>query len=66
MDAPYRGRGVARLLCKALEDWTVDLGCTEFASDVLVHNETGQKVHEPLSFEETEHVVYYVKRHTRV
>jgi aminoglycoside 6'-N-acetyltransferase I len=61
VQAPYRGRGLARLLCQTLERWAADLGCAEFASDVLLHNEAGQIAHEALSFEETERVVYYVK-----
>ena len=62
VQAPYRGRGLARLLCRTLERWATDLGCAEFASDVLLHNEAGQTAHEALGFEETERVVYYVKR----
>ena len=62
VEVPYRGRGLARLLCNALEGWATGLGCSEFASDVLLHNEMGQKVHEALRFEESERVVFYVKR----
>src|ERR1700730_17708914 len=56
VEIPYRGRGLARLLCKALENWATGLGCTEFASDVLLHNKTGQRVHEALSVEESDRV----------
>jgi aminoglycoside 6'-N-acetyltransferase I len=59
---PYRGRGLARLLNKALEDWADSLGCTEFASDVLLRNESGQRAHEALGYIETERVVFYAKR----
>ena len=59
---PYRNRGLARVLCDALEDWAADLGCIEFASDVLLQNTLGQKVHEALGFEETERVIFYAKR----
>jgi len=65
VEAPYRGRGLARLLCKALEDWATGLGCTEFASDVLLHNQAGQRAHEALGFEETDRVVFYAKRLAR-
>src|SRR6476659_8789932 len=65
VEAPYRGRGLARLLNKALEEWAASLGCTEFASDVLLHNESGQKAHEALGYEETERVVFYAKRLAR-
>jgi aminoglycoside 6'-N-acetyltransferase I len=50
------------MLCEALEDWAADLGCIEFASDVMLQNALGQKVLEALGFEETERVVFYTKR----
>ena len=65
VEAPYRGRGFARLLNKALEEWAAGLGCTEFASDVWLQNEAGQKAHEALGFEETDRVVFYAKRLAR-
>jgi aminoglycoside 6'-N-acetyltransferase I len=57
----WRNRGLARLLCNAVEDWAAGLGCAEFASDVELHNEDSQKAHRALGFEETERVVYYRK-----
>jgi aminoglycoside 6'-N-acetyltransferase I len=59
---PFRRRGLARLLCKALEGWAREKGCREFASDVLLHNEVGQRLHEGLGFSETDRVVYYKKQ----
>ena len=59
---PFRRRGLARLLCKALESWAKEKGCREFASDVLLHNEVGQRLHEGLGFSETDRVVYYKKQ----
>ena len=57
----YRHRGLARLLCRAVEDWARNLGCREFASDVLVDNTGSQDMHRALGFEETDRVVYYRK-----
>lgn len=57
----YRRGGVARTLCKAVEDWGSHAGCTEFASDALLENEEGRAVHEALGFRETERVVYFLK-----
>ncbi|KLK93190.1 aminoglycoside 6'-acetyltransferase [Microvirga vignae] len=57
----YRKRGIARLLCKAVEDWARGLGCQELASDVEIHNEISQSMHVAVGFEETERVVYYRK-----
>ena len=59
---PFRRCGLARLLCKALEGWAREKGCREFASDVLLHNEVGQRLHEGLGFSETDRVVYYKKQ----
>ena len=61
----HRKQGLARLLCKAVEDWARSLGCTEFASDVLLENTASQGMHAALGFEETERVVYYRKRLSR-
>jgi aminoglycoside 6'-N-acetyltransferase I len=57
----YRKQGIARLLCRAVEDWALGLGCTELASDVEIHNGTSQSMHLAIGFEETERVVYYRK-----
>ena len=61
VDEAWRGRGIARTLCCLAEDWAASRGCSEFASDVLLDNETSQRAHEALGFEETERVVYYLK-----
>lgn len=61
VEPQYRNRGLARLLCRAVEDWARRLGCREFASDVLLENTASQNMHRALGFEETERVVYYRK-----
>jgi aminoglycoside 6'-N-acetyltransferase I len=38
------------------------MGCSEFASDVVLINKVGQQVHEALGFNESERVVFYSKR----
>jgi aminoglycoside 6'-N-acetyltransferase I len=57
----WRRRGVARALCDAVERWGLESGCTEFASDALLENEDGIRLHEALGFRETERVVYFLK-----
>ncbi len=61
VEPEHRNRGLARRLCRAVEDWARRLGCCEFASDVLLENTASQTMHEALGFEETERVVYYRK-----
>ncbi len=57
----HRRHGLARLLCRAVEDWARTRGCRELASDVELHNTGSQGMHMALGFEETERVVYYRK-----
>jgi len=57
----HRKQGIARLLCRAVEDWAIGLGCAELASDVEIHNLASQSMHLAVGFEETERVVYYRK-----
>jgi aminoglycoside 6'-N-acetyltransferase I len=61
VEPEYRNRGLACLLCRAVEAWARRLGCREFASDVLLENTGSQEMHQALGFEETERVVYYRK-----
>src|SRR6478672_7682199 len=62
VEPPDRNRGLARMLCKALEDWAAHPGCIELASDVLLQNALPKIVHEALAIEEAERVVFYTKR----
>jgi aminoglycoside 6'-N-acetyltransferase I len=61
VEPEHRRRGLARLLCRAVENWAMHLGCREFASDALLENTASQNMHKALGFEETERVVYYRK-----
>ena len=62
---PCRGRGIARALCAAAEDWARDQGCREFASDVYIDDADSLAAHVGLGFTETERVVYFRKSLTR-
>ena len=57
----HRKQGIARLLCKAVEDWAIALGCAELASDAEIHNGISRSMHRAVGFEEMERVVYYRK-----
>jgi len=58
----WRRKGVARKLFAAIGDWAQARGCRELASDALLANENSQHAHRALGFEETERVVYFVKK----
>jgi aminoglycoside 6'-N-acetyltransferase I len=57
-----RGGGVGRALGSAVAAWGREAGCTELASDALLENVDSQTFHLALGFEETERVVYYLRR----
>ncbi|MBE7212819.1 MAG: GNAT family N-acetyltransferase [Gluconacetobacter diazotrophicus] len=57
----WRRRGIARALCRAVESWARDRGCTEFASDALLSNTDARHAHRALGFAETERVVFFRK-----
>jgi GNAT superfamily N-acetyltransferase len=62
VDPDWRKRGIARLLCRAVEYWATDLGCSELASDTDLKNTDSQRMHTALDFEETERIVFYRKQ----
>jgi aminoglycoside 6'-N-acetyltransferase I len=57
-----RGSGAGRALVAAVAQWTREQGCSEFASDALLDNESSHRAHAACGFEETERVVYFRKR----
>ena len=61
VDEPARGRGVARALVTAVEEWARSRGCSELASDAYLASEHAHRMHEALGFQETERVVYFRK-----
>lgn len=61
VDEDSRGRGVGRLLVRAVVDWATTRGFSEIASDTHVTNHTSQKAHERLGFVEVDRAVLYRK-----
>lgn len=59
--AEHRGCGVSRSLFDAALDWCRDHGCTEIATDAELENESAQRFHRHLGFEETYRVVQFRK-----
>lgn len=61
VDESLRNQGVARQLVEAAEQWALLKGCTEFGSDVALHNVASQHMHERLGFREANRTVSYIK-----
>jgi len=58
----FRRQGVATSLVRAVERWTIAQGASELASDALINNVDGHRMHAALGFQETERVVGFRKR----
>ncbi len=56
-----RGRGIARTLISVAEQWALEVGCRELASDAPLENLASQAMHLALGFEESERVVFFKK-----
>lgn len=56
-----RGKGLARALVGAVEEWARGRGCSEFASDAPQANTASINMHRALGFEETQRVVFFRK-----
>ena len=56
-----RGKGIARQLLRACEEWAKAQGCREFASDCELTNIQSQRFHERAGFREANRIVCFVK-----
>ena len=57
-----RGRGGARMLLKACEQWAASWGCTEFASDCELDNTGSLAFHLSMGFEEASRNIHFAKK----
>ena len=59
---PFRGKGIARALLGACQDWARARGCTEFASDCELDNEDSLRFHLAAGFAEAGRIICFTKR----
>lgn len=57
----YRRQGHARALLRACEEWSVSMGCTEFASDCELTNDLSLLFHLKLGFIEANRIICFTK-----
>jgi aminoglycoside 6'-N-acetyltransferase I len=56
-----RRGGIGGALVKAAEEWALDNGYTEIASDALLENIESERAHKALGFEEVERAIRFRK-----
>ena len=57
-----RGQGIARLLVETCQQWAIQAGCREFASDCELTNEESRKFHLAVGFEEANRIICFTKK----
>ncbi len=61
VEPSFRGRGIARQLLSAAENWAREQGCNEFASDCELDNRESLAFHLGLGFREANRIICFVK-----
>lgn len=57
----YRGQGIAKKLSDVGEQWSLEHGCKEMASDAYWDNHESREFHKHIGYEETERLVHFIK-----
>ena len=58
----YKKQGYAKELLKKCEEWAKEKGCTEFASDCELDNDTSFQFHMKMGFMEANRIICFTKR----
>lgn len=61
IEKEYRKKGYAKALLSTCEAWAKGKGCTEFASDCEIDNETSIQFHCAMQFQEANRIVCFKK-----
>jgi len=61
VDKDLRQQGVGGLLVKAAEQWAIDRGCQEMASDCELDNDVSFRAHLALGYEEVDRTIQFRK-----
>ncbi|BAZ06606.1 aminoglycoside 6'-N-acetyltransferase [Calothrix sp. NIES-3974] len=61
IEEEYRRQGVGRYLIKFAQQWGLEHGCIELASDALLENTESYEFHTSVGFQEVERVVTFIK-----
>ena len=57
----YRNQGIGTALIQSAQQWALNQGCIELASDALIENTASQEFHKKIGFQEVERTVFFIK-----
>jgi aminoglycoside 6'-N-acetyltransferase I len=57
----YRKQGIGAALIQSAQEWALEQGCRELASDALIDNTASHDFHEKIGFQEVERTVFFIK-----
>ncbi|MBE9019545.1 GNAT family N-acetyltransferase [Chroococcidiopsidales cyanobacterium LEGE 13417] len=60
----YRKQGIGTKLIQFAQQWAIERGCVELASDALLDNTASYDFHTKVGFQEVERVVTFIKQVT--
>jgi len=62
VEPAYRQRGFAMSLIRKAEEWLIQQGCVEIASDSELDNQLGIRLHKAAGFDELKPAVRFIKK----
>ena len=57
----YRNQDIGTALIHYAEQWALEQGCIELASDALIENTASHEFHTKIGFREVERTVFFIK-----
>ena len=58
----HRKQGISRKLCGLLEEWSIENGAKEFASDAYAENKDSIEFHKAIGFTASKSIIHFIKK----
>jgi aminoglycoside 6'-N-acetyltransferase I len=62
----YRKQGIGAALIQSAQEWALEQGCIELASDALIDNTASHEFHLKIGFQEAERTIFFIKSIAKV
>lgn len=58
----FRNKSIASMICQWCENWAIEIGCEEFASDCELSNRESLEFHLAIGFTEVNRIICFTKK----